>query len=139
MASHDGTYSIDFNVTTFRLKTSATSSDSEVSGASTPADSALSSLAPISKEELPGELTKFVIHKLSQYRQEHLYKFVGAGINEETLRLSPQLAARLWQELDIVPLILPNDSTIDRVHARRSRRAVTVDEEADSMVRKALV
>ncbi|KAL1608382.1 hypothetical protein SLS60_003323 [Paraconiothyrium brasiliense] len=138
LASHDGTYSIDFHVTTFKLKTSSPSSDSGISGTSTPADGATDNLAPVSKEELPDVLIKFVIDTIKQYEEEHMFKIVGAGINKQTLALSPQLAARLWQELDIVPLILPNDPSPE-LHFKRGTPTVTVDEEADSMARKALV
>ncbi|KAJ4354003.1 uncharacterized protein N0V89_005735 [Didymosphaeria variabile] len=138
LASHDGTYSIDFQVTTFKLKTSSPNSDSGISGTSTPADSAIDNLTPVSKEELPDVLNRFIIDMLRQYEEEHMFKFVGAGINKQTLALSPQLAARLWQDLDIVPLVLPNDPNPE-LHSKRGSHAVTVDEEADSMARKALV
>ncbi|KAF2446237.1 glycosyltransferase family 4 protein [Karstenula rhodostoma CBS 690.94] len=139
IASHDGTYSIDFRVDTFKLKSSS-STDSGISGTSTPLDGGPNpnSLDPISEEDLPDELAKFVIDKLSHYREEHLYKFVGAGINKKALELSPQLAARLWQELDIVPLVLPDQPSADLLSPGGSHD-ITVDEEADSIVRKALV
>jgi hypothetical protein len=138
LASHDGTYSIDFHVSTFKLRDSSSNSDSGVSGTSSPADRDPTSLVPISEEELPDELASFVINRLTQYQEGLLYKFVGAGINKKALELSPQLAARLWQELDIVSLVLPNDHPSGLL-SQRSSNDVTVDEEADSMARKALV
>jgi hypothetical protein len=138
LASHDGTYSIDFHVTTFKLRDSASASDSGVSGTSSPADRDSRSLVPISAEELPDELANFVINRLTQHRERLLYKFIGVGINRKALELSPQLAARLWQELDAVPLVFP-DGYPSELLSQRGSTDVTVDEVADSMARKALM
>ncbi|OAG05504.1 putative trehalose synthase (Ccg-9), partial [Paraphaeosphaeria sporulosa] len=123
IALHDGTYSIDFEVTTFKLKSSSSTSSSAISGTS---------------KELPGELANYVIGKLEKLQKEHLYKFVGAGVNKKALELNPTFAALLWKELDIVPLVLPNQPSPDLL-SQHGRHDVTVDEEADSMARKALV
>lgn len=117
---------------------SSSTSDSGISGTSSPPTSDPKSLDPISEQELPDELSNFVINELTKYQEEHLYKFLGAGINEKALELSPQLAARLWKDLDIVPLVLPSQRSSDLL-SQSGSCDVTVDEEADSMVRKALV
>jgi len=131
-ASHDGTYSIDFAVTSLTIT-------SDRSGASTPAEGPSGTSTPVSQDDLPDFLVDFLITKLSSYQKEHLYKFTGAGINENALRYSPLLAARLWQELDIVTLVMPDDLSPDQMRAERSKHTVLVDEEADSMARKALL
>lgn len=93
----------------------------------------------MSLEDRPTELANWIVNKLKSYQQEHLYKYLGAGVSEKVLEYSPQLASRLWQELDIVPLVLEHDVSINgKIH--RNRHATTlVDEEADSMARKALM
>ncbi|KAJ4303099.1 hypothetical protein N0V90_001990 [Kalmusia sp. IMI 367209] len=138
-ASHDGTYSIDFAVTTLTLRSSQSGSESGISGTSTPADSASGTSTPVFREELPDYLADFLVSKLKSYQTEHLYKFTGAGINETAMKHSPQLAARLWQELDIVPLVIPNDFSQNQKHTESTKHTVLVDEEADSMARKALL
>ena len=143
IAIHDGTYSIDFKVSTFKLtsssstSTSGSGSGSGVSSSPSPPTSDPKSRVPISEEELPSELSNFVIDELGKYQKEHCVKFVGAGINEKALQLSPRLAALMWEKLDIVPLVLPNQSPSDLL-SQHDRQDFTVDEEADSMVRKAL-
>ena len=141
VASHDGTYSIDFHASTFELQPSSNTSET---GSSTPADtntseSSSNSSISVTKEELPNYLATFLIEKLRSYEKEHLYKFVGAGINRRTHETSPQLASLLWQELDIVPLVLENDPQPTQLHDKRDGKDVLVDEEADSMARKALM
>lgn len=93
----------------------------------------------VTKEEIPSYLANFLIEKLRDYEKEHLYKYVGAGINKRAHDISPQLASMLWRELDIVPLVLQNDPEPKQLHDKRDGQTVLVDEEADSMARKALM
>ena len=88
---------------------------------------------------MPAYLANFLIEKLRDYEKEHLYKYVGAGINRRAHEISPQLASLLWQELDIVPLVLENDPKPVQLHDNRDGQDILVDEEADSMARKALM
>lgn len=112
-------------------------SDVSASGRSTPSGTS----TPVSLEERPTFLADFLINKLKEYQQDHLYKFLGAGINEKGVRYSPHLPSRLWQELDIVPLVLKSDAVPDmfRVQRLHNNSQILVDEEADSMARKALM
>jgi alpha,alpha-trehalose phosphorylase (configuration-retaining) len=114
-ASHDGTYSVDFAVTTL-AKNQAEGSDHAT------------------------QLADYLIQRIGAYREEHLYKFLGAGLSEKLVRMSPQLPARLWLELDIIPFVLKHDEdeseesgTLPNAHT-----SLQVDEEADSMARKCL-
>lgn len=143
-ASHDGTYSIDFAVTTLTLKNSGYESESELSGSGRSTPSGFYGMSgtstPVSLEERPAFLADFLIDKLKEYQKEHLYKFLGAGLNEKAVRYSPRLPSRLWQELDIVPLVLRNEPEPDMFRAHRNGHYnILVDEEADSMARKALM
>ncbi|KAH7051067.1 putative trehalose synthase-like protein [Macrophomina phaseolina] len=134
IASHDGTYSIDFAV----IVLGDEKRDSGVpSGGSTPyASRAQTPALPLSEEDRERVLADFFLRKILDYQKEHHYKFVGAGITKTLHKLSPQLPSRLWWELDIVPMVFehglenPNGGPVDEV---------TIDEEADSMARKSLM
>ncbi|KAB2576921.1 Trehalose phosphorylase [Lasiodiplodia hormozganensis] len=131
IASHDGTYSIDFAVMVLGGDSGTPSNDNSpyASRAPTPA-------LPLADEDREKVLADFFLTRILEYQKDHHYKFVGAGITKNLVRLSPQLPSRLWWELDIVPLVFehgleaPNGGPVD---------AVTIDEEADSMARKSLM
>ncbi|KAF2690849.1 glycosyltransferase family 4 protein [Lentithecium fluviatile CBS 122367] len=114
-------------------------SESDASGTSTPTGARSPSFTPISTKELPNFLADFLIGKLKEYQEKHLYKYIGAGINQKAVQYSPQLPSRLWQELDIVPLVLDDKPRPDALSAKRVHKHIYVDEEADTMVRKALM
>ncbi|KAB5578675.1 putative trehalose synthase-like protein [Coniochaeta sp. 2T2.1] len=140
-AAHDGTYSIDFAVVSLLLTAAQSESDplaSLRSGASIPVAKSGTS-TPVIQDEMPASLVDFFVEKIREYQREHLYKFTGAGINTNALRHSPELAARLWQELDIVTLVIPDEPSLGQMFADGSNQNVLVDEEADSMTRKALL
>ncbi|GME53536.1 Glycosyl transferase family 1 [Neofusicoccum parvum] len=134
IASHDGTYSIDFAV----IVLGENKRDSGVSSASTSpyASRSHTPALPLGDEDREKVLADFFIEKVLEYQKEHHYKFVGAGITKTLLKLSPELPSRLWWELDIVPMVFehglenPNGEPIAEV---------TIDEEADSMARKSLM
>ncbi|OJD31654.1 glycosyltransferase family 4 protein [Diplodia corticola] len=134
IASHDGTYSIDFAVWVLGddKRDNGTSSSSDSPSASRSHTPAL----PLAEEDREKVLSDFFLSKVLNYQKEHHYKFVGAGITKTLVSLSPQLPSRLWWELDIVPLVFehglenPNGGPAE---------VVTIDEEADSMARKSLM
>ncbi|KAF2176263.1 glycosyltransferase family 4 protein [Zopfia rhizophila CBS 207.26] len=138
-ASHDGTYSIDFAVTTLggRNGTSGTNSGQETPGASgtqTPSGTR----TPLPPEERAGALAEYLVDKIRQYQKEHLYKFVGAGLTKKAVQMSPQLPSKLWWELDIVPLVF--EIGLEYPYTLKIRHSsILVDEEADSMARKCLM
>jgi len=76
-----------------------------------------------------------MVKNIRGYEKEHLYKFVGAGISKNLVELSPQLPARLWADLDIVPLVFEMGMEYRAVLMNH----LSIDEEADSMARKCLM
>lgn len=72
--------------------------------------------------------------KVREYQEQHLYKFAGAGVSKAVEDLSPNLAPRLWKELDIVPMVFERGLETNICEEVR-----TADEEADSMARKCLM
>ncbi|KAF2787856.1 glycosyltransferase family 4 protein [Melanomma pulvis-pyrius CBS 109.77] len=119
-SSHDGTYSIDFAVTTLEKQNWANGTENSAAQGRSVA------------------IADFLIKQIRGYMERHLYKFVGAGLTKSVVELSPELPSRLWLELDIVPLVLeasPSQYRLRKAHAQ----STTVDEEADSMARKCLL
>lgn len=80
-----------------------------------------------------------MIEKIREYQQEHLYKFLGAGLTKKTIEMSPYLPARLWWELDIVPFVFETGFEMPYGSKQKHHSTVLVDEEADSMARKCLM
>ncbi|KAF2404208.1 putative trehalose synthase (Ccg-9) [Trichodelitschia bisporula] len=106
-ACHDGTYSIDFSVRT----------------------------VDILMDNPPSELAEWLVTLLREYCTSHYFKFLGIGITAELASLCPELPARLWSVLDLVPMIFSRGLEYPR--GRKSHP--TLDEEADSMARKCLM
>lgn len=52
-----------------------------------------------------GELVcDHIVDAVRRFQNFNQYKYLGAGLSQEVVRLSPQLPARLWLDLDIVPI-----------------------------------
>ncbi|EKG18585.1 Glycosyl transferase family 1 [Macrophomina phaseolina MS6] len=134
IASHDGTYIIDFAV--FVL--GGDQSDSSVpSTANTPFASRVATpTLPLSEEDREKVLADLFVSKILNYQKDHLYKFAGAGITKTLMKLSPQLPSRLWWELDIVPMVFEHG--LEEPNGEPTITAA-IDEEADSMARKSLM
>lgn len=71
------------------------------------------------------DIADYLLRIISGYEQKHTCKFLAAGISPELIDLSPRLIARLWAELDILPVSLEQETV-----------APTVDEAAGSMARQ---
>lgn len=130
---HDGTYSIDFATTSIGGNSS---NNSESSGPNSESNSGTAT--PSTAEERADFFAEDIITKIKHYRDEHLYKFVGAGLTTKTVQVCPQLPSRLWLELDIVPLVLEPSSGRHNTASPDAPNYILVDEEADAVVRKAL-
>ncbi len=160
-ASHDGTYSIDFASYTIgnpshpagtkldvpasiivRTRSPSPSGfdsarhDAEHAGADNNGTSS-GTETPLRPEEAAEKLTQYCVHKILDYEEDHLYKFMGVGISKEAVKLCPSLPAQLWAVLDSVPLVF---STILETPLDEEKViTLTVDEVADSMARKCLM
>jgi alpha,alpha-trehalose phosphorylase (configuration-retaining) len=124
LVSHNGTYNIDFAVETFSNHFSTEEMASE--------SSKDASARCFDREELSSLLADYFVSKIRDYEQVHDYKFVGVGVTSQTALLSPVLPAKLWSELDIVPLVF--EQSVDCLKFGRGQ----LDEHADSMARKCL-
>ena len=112
------------------------SSSSEPSAATSEANSGTTT--PATAEERVDYFVEEIISKIKHYRDEHFYKFVGAGLTTMAAKTCPQLPTRLWLELDIVPLVLEPNSGRHNTGTPDAPKYMVVDEEADAVVRKAL-
>lgn len=85
--------------------------------------------------------TEFVVSQLKEYMGKHLEKIIGVAMPRHVADNCTRLCSRLWAELDIIPLVLPESRQLDPFTARepseqRSWASRTIDEQAESMARK---
>jgi hypothetical protein len=82
----------------------------------------------LSKDFSTHSIDDHLIDRIGSYAKHNAYRYLGAGIAEQLLKLRPHLLSRLWAELDIVPIIVKAEGASD-----------DVDEGADSMARKCVM
>ncbi|KAF2715172.1 glycosyltransferase family 4 protein [Pleomassaria siparia CBS 279.74] len=119
VAVHDGANCFDYKITAFQSK-SWTKGSAE------------------SGQDRSNEIAHHLIDTMREYQDAHLYKFIAAGMAKTVLALSPDLPGKLWDELDIVPLIFDAPMWSPAGLGKDNPLALSVDEEADAMVRKCL-
>lgn len=87
-------------------------------------------------------ITNYVLSRLRRFTDEHSDKFMGLAMPQRVAKLCPELCSRLWAELDVIPLVLPEERHLqDRQSQRDLPTGVDVDsreigEQAESMGRK---
>lgn len=109
-ACHDGTYTMDSAVHILQK------------------DSEQLIQASVSTTCSANAIESYMISSVRQYARDNAYRFLGAGIPEESSKLCPSLATLLWSELDIVPIELQKEDSFN-----------DLDETADSMARKCVM
>ncbi|KAL2426401.1 Trehalose phosphorylase [Exophiala dermatitidis] len=114
IAIHDGTYSVDFAVHRLCLEEDAR------------------------KDKDSEWVAEHIIAQLDSYRKERVCKILGAGITVDLHRKSPNLCSQLWAVLDIVPFVIESNPVLPTKQGRERRKALLVDEIADSAARKCL-
>lgn len=82
-----------------------------------------------------------MVSRLEKFRHEHLCKILGAGLSVDLHRHSPRLASRLWQDLDIVPMVfrVGTDLSPETVRSVQSGHEWSIDEQADSVAKKCIM
>lgn len=129
-ACHDGTYSIDFAVHTLRAAENGIGDENSV----------LRSID--SSTTLNGEATAIADHlckEIREYQQRNRYKFLGAGLMQALVDLSPQTPTRLWRDFDIVPVVIGGEEGGILANGHHSDDGTGVDELADALARKCLI
>lgn len=87
------------------------------------------------------QATDFIVTQLKGYMEKHLEKIVGVAMPTRVANDCTHLCSRLWAELDIIPLVLPESRLLDPYTSRerseqRTWNSRTIDEQAESMARK---
>lgn len=74
------------------------------------------------------------------YSEEHLEKIMGLAMPQDFARRFPSLCPHLWAELDIIPVVLPQEQEFDEEASfsdeSKHWQSRTLDEQAESMGRK---
>ena len=84
-------------------------------------------------DDASAAVMRYCFNAIRDYERDHGYKFVGGGIMDGTRKLCPELLPKLWSELDIVCLHYETKLQVGSAPLG----SLGVDEESDSMVRKA--
>ncbi|KAK5800552.1 hypothetical protein VI817_002764 [Penicillium citrinum] len=89
------------------------------------------------------QVTDFIISELKKYAETHMEKIMGLAMPRHIARTCKSLCSRLWSEIDIIPLVLPESKPIDHLNPRQSAASrawdvKTLDEQAESMARKSV-
>lgn len=67
--------------------------------------SAVISYSPNDPAKNAADIENHVLDTIRRFSQEHICKFLGAGVTLSLLKECPNLCTRLWFELDIVPIV----------------------------------
>ncbi|KAH7889261.1 glycosyltransferase family 4 protein [Phlebopus sp. FC_14] len=67
--------------------------------------SAILPYSPNDPTKTATEIENHVLGTIKNFSQEHLCKFLGAGITLSLLKECPNLCTRLWLEVDVVPIV----------------------------------
>ncbi|KAJ5239522.1 hypothetical protein N7468_004141 [Penicillium chermesinum] len=99
-------------------------------------------LEPTKGVEAGKLLTDFVVSHLKTYAEKHFEKIIGMSMSAAVAERCPALCSRLWAELDVIPLVLPEASMGIHFEApqseaeRQEMEPRALDEQAESMSRK---
>lgn len=86
------------------------------------------------------DVVKISLDHIRDYSEEHCCKILGVGIAVNLNELCPDLGPTLWRELDAIPFVLRVGVDVDAEEQKQIDAGDwTVDEEADSLVRKCLM
>lgn len=84
---------------------------------------------------------RHIVTELKKYSDGHSEKILGVALSRSLHERMPALCPHLWAELDIVPIILDEESDTDatagvmtRVHFQKK----PIDEQAESLARKCI-
>ncbi|KAH8724715.1 putative trehalose synthase-like protein [Phaeosphaeriaceae sp. PMI808] len=139
ITAHDGTYSIEYAVFYYQMKNTIRVDRLNLfsganSGSATPsADTSSGSHA----SSFDMSLVDFVVSEIEKYREKHYYKIAGGAITQQAAQLCPELPSLLWHKLDIVCFIFKPFAN-EPGHEATEGTEFKVDEESDSVVRKAI-
>ena len=89
------------------------------------------------------EIGDFIVDQLQQFSERHMEKFIGLAMPERVADACPSLCSRLWAELDVLPLVLREESRREGddkfafgLPSGQAWKIRSLDEQAESMGRK---
>ncbi|KAL3479187.1 hypothetical protein BJX99DRAFT_222643 [Aspergillus californicus] len=93
---------------------------------------------------LESQIGDYILERVHRRCDDHQQKIMGMALSEQLVRTCPTLCSHLWLDLDIVPLVLSDESRLDiggektRTEFQTSKdwEMRTLDEQAESMARK---
>lgn len=83
-------------------------------------------------------IVDFVLTKLRKFTEEHFDKFMGLAMPQRIAQRCPNLCSRLWMELDVIPLVLPEEQQLSKrdLPMEVNWELRDTGEQAESMSRK---
>ncbi|KAF7157847.1 hypothetical protein CNMCM5623_002281 [Aspergillus felis] len=87
-------------------------------------------------------ISDFVVDQLLKFSEKHLEKFIGLAMPQHLEEACPGLCSRLWAELDVIPLVLPEEMRKENEPSKQplptypNWETRSLDEQAESMGRK---
>ncbi|KAJ5135712.1 uncharacterized protein N7515_004990 [Penicillium bovifimosum] len=85
------------------------------------------------------DISQSIINELKNYSDVHLEKILGVALPRTLHGRMPSLSQRLWAELDILPILLDEESSIESSADNETCVHLIdkgIDEQADSLARK---
>jgi hypothetical protein len=134
ITAHDGTYAVDYNVHSYHIGSEIGPGASDNIADKTPGTASSTNSSSVSLTD-GISLEEFVLQKVEAYGSDHHCKAIGGAITEEAAALCPSLPSQLWLKLDIVCFVFP---PFESKHEASQVTDFKVDEESDSVVRKAI-
>ncbi|KAL4928494.1 putative trehalose synthase (Ccg-9) [Aspergillus undulatus] len=97
-----------------------------------------------SSNSLGWRIEDYIMGHLYKWCDSHQEKMIGMAIPQNLADNCPKICSRLWLELDIIPLVLPDNPKLDKgaealryeFHNSKDWELRTLDEQAESMARK---
>lgn len=96
LSIHDGTYSTDYAAAVLDLEEGNTEGNANA-------------------------ISEHIIQNLKSFSQEHVCKFIGAGVTLSLLKEVPNICTRLWMEMDIVPIVCDIKPYVKEASATRPK------------------
>jgi len=85
------------------------------------------------------EITDHIIVTAREYQHDHAEKFIGLAMSTDLAERCPDLCARLWLELDIIPIVLRKvEEKVSWGSYDEQLPFKSLDEQAESMARKCI-
>ncbi|KAL4800388.1 hypothetical protein BDV19DRAFT_69077 [Aspergillus venezuelensis] len=97
-----------------------------------------------SEKSLCQRIEDYIMSHLYEWCDSHQEKMIGMAVPEKLATKCTKITSRMWLELDIIPLVLPDNPKLDgdaealryEFHNSKDWELRTLDEQAESMARK---